>query len=373
MLTPLSLPPLSLYIHVPWCVKKCPYCDFNSHAQSSKGIPEKEYVDALLEDFRQELPKVQGRKLSTIFVGGGTPSLLSPEAYQALFSALAEHVTFADDIEITLEANPGTYEHGRFKGYFEAGVNRLSLGVQSFQNEKLKALGRIHSAEEAIAAIKALKSDGIDNFNIDLMHGLPGQSNDDALYDLQTAISLQPAHISWYQLTIEPNTVFYSKTPVLPEDETLWAIQEAGQKLLGGNGYQQYEISAYSQSGRRAKHNLNYWQFGDYIGIGAGAHGKWTCLKSGRICRNWKTRMPQDYLSADKSFQAGQRTLNKDELPLEFMMNALRLHDGVPAELYGQRTGLPFSTVQQSLLKANEKGLMEAGQRFVPTEKGRLF
>ncbi len=370
----LTLPPLSLYIHVPWCVKKCPYCDFNSHALNQQGIPETQYLAALLADFRQELSKVQGRPLASIFIGGGTPSLLSPETYQQLMSTLQQEIAFADDIEVTLEANPGTYEHGRFQGYLEAGINRLSLGVQSFQDEKLKALGRIHSAGEAVDAIASMAECGFSRINIDLMHGLPGQSLEDALYDLQTVIDFQPTHISWYQLTIEPNTVFYSKTPVLPPDDTLWAIQEAGQSQLAMHGYTQYEISAYSRPGWQARHNVNYWQFGDYLGIGAGAHGKWTCKETGRIYRNWKTRMPSDYLFPDKPFQAGQRSLAEDELPVEFMMNVLRLHEGVPAEFYSDYTGLSLLSIQPAWKTAINKGLMvDSPSRLAPTPQGRLF
>lgn len=377
MLKPaIVLPPLSLYIHVPWCVKKCPYCDFNSH-QLAGELPEKAYVDALLHDFQREL-QVAGseRLIHSVFIGGGTPSLLSASAYQRLFAGL--QASFADDIEITMEANPGTYEHDRFQAYLDAGVNRLSLGVQSFQDDKLNALGRIHCAQEAQQAIAAITKAGFGNINIDLMHGLPGQSLEDALYDLQQAIDLQPAHISWYQLTIEPNTVFYAKTPVLPPDETLWDIQEAGQALLASAGFVQYEISAYSQPGRRSQHNLNYWQFGDYIGIGAGAHGKLTNADSGQITRNWKTRMPRDYLAADVNisgnFEAGQRVLAPDELAIEFMMNALRLHEGVDARLYSERTGQSLDSISKPLQLARHKGLLDARtDRLKPTPTGRLF
>lgn len=370
----LTLPPLSLYIHVPWCVRKCPYCDFNSHAlKQPNALPAQDYVTALLADFQNELINVQGRVLQTIFIGGGTPSLLPPQSYQTLLTELNKRVPFADDIEITLEANPGTYEHGRFQSYFDAGINRLSLGVQSFQNEKLKALGRIHSAEEAIHAIESLKTTGFSNINIDLMHGLPNQSKEDAQYDLNTAIALNPAHISWYQLTIEPNTIFYTTPPILPVSETIWHIQEAGQNLLESNGYHQYEISAYSQTGRQAKHNINYWQFGDYLGIGAGAHGKWRCGSTGSFYRNWKTRMPKDYLSREKPFQAGIKTLTPAELPLEFMMNALRLYDGVPVTHYSEATGLPVSTIQSAWDLACNQGLMKPGTHLVPSERGRLF
>ena len=382
-----TLPPLSLYIHVPWCVKKCPYCDFNSHAQKG-DIAEHDYVEALLADFEHDLTTIekngsQQRMLHSIFIGGGTPSLLSAHAYERLFSGLKQRIVFEDDIEITMEANPGTYEHDRFQAYFDAGVNRLSVGVQSFQDDKLSALGRIHCADEAIQAIQSIRDSGFDNFNIDLMHGLPDQSPEDALYDLQQAIALQPAHISWYQLTIEPNTLFYSKTPVLPKDETLWAIQEQGQALLAQAGYQHYEISAYSQLQRRSKHNLNYWQFGDYIGIGAGAHSKLSAA-NGQIMRYWKTRMPKDYLAAanlintnnNNSFEAGRRYIEVNELPIEFMMNVLRLHEGVPAELYSRRCGQPLTTLEPALSLAQQKGLLEnvtQSGRLQPTVTGRLF
>ena len=382
-----TLPPLSLYIHVPWCVKKCPYCDFNSHAQKG-DIAEHDYVEALLADFEHDLTTIekngsQQRTLHSIFIGGGTPSLLSAHAYERLFSGLKQRIVFEDDIEITMEANPGTYEHDRFQAYFAAGVNRLSVGVQSFQDDKLSALGRIHCADEAIQAIQSIRDSGFDNFNIDLMHGLPDQSPEDALYDLQQAIALQPAHISWYQLTIEPNTLFYSKTPVLPKDETLWAIQEQGQALLAQAGYQHYEISAYSQLQRRSKHNLNYWQFGDYIGIGAGAHSKLSAA-NGQIMRYWKTRMPKDYLAAanlintnnNNSFEAGRRYIEVNELPIEFMMNVLRLHEGVPAELYSRRCGQPLTTLEPALSLAQQKGLLEnvtQSGRLQPTVTGRLF
>lgn len=375
----LKLPPLSLYVHVPWCVKKCPYCDFNSH-RITGNIPEEAYINALLHDVDNELASIQGRPIHSIFIGGGTPSLLTANAYQKLFNGLQARVRFSDDIEITMEANPGTYEHDRFQAYLDAGVNRLSLGVQSFQDEKLAVLGRIHCADEARQAIASITSHGFSNINIDLMHGLPGQSPEDALYDLKQAIGLKPAHISWYQLTIEPNTVFYSKTPALPPDDTLWDIQEAGQALLASAGFQQYEISAFSQPGRRSKHNLNYWQFGDYIGIGAGAHGKLTNAATGQIYRNWKTRMPADYLAADHyiahAFEAGRRMLEADELPIEFMMNVLRLHDGVDVQLYGERTGQALSDIFEKLQLARQKALLEpfaSANRIKPTPTGRLF
>lgn len=375
----LKLPPLSLYIHVPWCVKKCPYCDFNSHGISG-DIPEDAYIKALLHDFENELSGVYERSISSIFIGGGTPSLLKAGAYQKLFKGLQEQVMLSDEIEITMEVNPGACESHRFQGYLDAGVNRFSLGVQSFQDEKLAAMGRIHCADEARQAIASIASHDFSNINIDLMHGLPGQSLDDAIYDLKQAVDLKPAHISWYQLTIEPNTVFYSKTPALPPDDMLWDIQKVGQALLASAGFRQYEISAYSQPGRQSKHNLNYWQFGDYIGIGAGAHGKLTNASTGRIYRNWKTRMPADYLAADSHishvFEAGRRTLKVDELPIEFMMNVLRLHEGVDAQLYSERTGQKLSDISQKLKLAQQKELLEPlalVNRLKPTPIGRLF
>ena len=282
-----QLPPLALYIHIPWCVRKCPYCDFNSHA-ASPTLPEEEYVDALLADLDQDLHAVHGRELSSIFFGGGTPSLFSAQALGRLLKGVEQRIRFAPDIEITLEANPGTFEQEKFTAYRALGINRLSIGIQSFQEQKLKALGRIHNGDEAIRAAGMARQAGFDNFNLDLMHGLPDQSLDDALGDLRQAIAMKPTHLSWYQLTLEPNTVFWNQPPVLPEDDTLWDIQEAGQALLAEHGYAQYEVSAYAQPGRAARHNLNYWSFGDFIGIGAGAHGKLS-HPDGRILRTWKT------------------------------------------------------------------------------------
>ncbi len=369
----LTLPPLSLYVHVPWCIQKCPYCDFNSH--TAKGeLPERDYVNALLQDFETSLDAIQGRKLHSIFIGGGTPSLLSPSAYERLFAGLRQHTEFSDDIEITLEANPGTFEQDKFTGFRHTGINRLSIGIQSFQDEKLKKLGRIHHGEEAQRAVGMAFAAGFTNINLDLMHGLPNQSLDDALLDLKTAIALKPTHLSWYQLTIEPNTVFYSRPPVLPEDDALWDIQEAGQALLAESGYQQYEISAYSQPGRQSRHNLNYWQFGDYIGIGAGAHSKLTLLEEGTILRNWKTRLPAGYLNPAKPFEAGHRTLAEEDLPLEFMMNALRLNDGVDLSSFNQRTGLSLPSIADAVKEAQHQNLMSTdNQRLQPTQKGSLF
>lgn len=367
-----QLPPLSLYIHIPWCVRKCPYCDFNSHT-ASPVLPEQEYVDALLADLDQDLPHVQGRELRSIFFGGGTPSLFSAEALGRLLAGVEQRIRFADDIEITLEANPGTFEQEKFKAYRGLGINRLSIGIQSFQEAKLKALGRIHNGDEAIRAADMARQAGFDNFNLDLMHGLPDQSQDEALDDLRQAIALGPTHLSWYQLTLEPNTVFWNQPPVLPEDDILWDIQETGQQLLADNGFAQYEVSAYAQPGKPARHNLNYWAFGDFIGIGAGAHGKLSHA-DGHIVRTWKTRLPKDYLNPAKPFQAGSKRLGADELPFEFLMNALRLIDGVEAELFHARTGLGLDTLTDARREAERRGLLRTDpDRLVATPQGQLF
>ena len=367
-----QLPPLALYIHIPWCVRKCPYCDFNSHA-AGPSLPEEEYVDALLADLDQDLVHVHGRTLSSIFFGGGTPSLFSARALGRLLEGVQRRVPFASDIEITLEANPGTFEQAKFRDYRGLGINRLSIGVQSFQEAKLKALGRIHDGNEAIRAADMARAAGFDNFNLDLMHGLPEQSLDDALFDLRTAIAQGPTHLSWYQLTMEPNTVFWSQPPELPEDDLLWDIQEAGQALLAAEGYAQYEVSAYAQPGKAARHNLNYWTFGDFLGIGAGAHAKLSA-PDGSIARTWKTRLPKDYLDASKTFQAGERLLDAEELPFEFLMNVLRLSDGVPAALFEQRTGLPLVSLDAARREAEARQLLQSDpSRLVATREGQLF
>ncbi len=374
----LVLPPLSLYIHVPWCVRKCPYCDFNSH-KADAVLPEREYVQALLQDLASDIALVQGRKLHSIFIGGGTPSLLQPDTYAQLFAGLRQQLEFSAHIEITMEANPGTFEQERFEGFRAVGINRLSIGVQSFQDSCLQALGRIHSGAEAVRAMAIARQAGFDNINLDLMHGLPSQNETMAMTDLQQAIELAPNHLSWYQLTIEPNTMFWSKPPSLPQDDILWNIQEQGQALLQQHGFHQYEISAYSQIGYQSRHNLNYWQFGDFIGIGAGAHGKLTDLNQGTISRTWKTRQPTAYLNAQqlirtKPFEAGSRILTAEELPLEFMMNALRLHSGVPAELYAQHTGLSLASIEQTLTKLRSLELLTPDMaRIQPTPQGSLF
>ncbi|MCY1333791.1 radical SAM family heme chaperone HemW [Pseudomonas jinjuensis] len=368
----LRLPPLAAYVHIPWCVRKCPYCDFNSHAAGPE-LPEDEYVAALIADLHADLAHVHGRRLTSIFFGGGTPSLFSASALGRILEGLEREVGFEPDIEITLEANPGTFEQAKFADYRRLGINRLSIGVQSFQADKLKALGRIHDGDEAVRAADMARRAGFDNFNLDLMHGLPEQSVADALADLDQAIALAPTHISWYQLTMEPNTVFWSQPPELPEDDALWEIQEAGQARLAEAGYLQYETSAYARDGRRARHNLNYWSFGDFLGIGAGAHAKLSA-PDGRIVRTWKTRLPKDYLNPAKNFQAGERLLEAADLPFEFMMNALRLTDGVPTAMFTERTGLPLESIRAACELARREGLLaEDEQRLRPTERGQLF
>ena len=379
----LTNPPLSLYIHIPWCVRKCPYCDFNSHAikniksdsQTEFDLPEKAYIDRLIEDLEQELPKVWGRRLHSIFIGGGTPSLFSPESLDRLISAIRARLPFENDIEITMEANPGTFEAEKFRGFRQAGINRLSIGVQSFNAQHLEQLGRIHNPEQAIAAAEFAHEAGYDSFNLDLMHGLSNQTVEQALDDLQKAISLKPHHISWYQLTLEPNTLFHQQPPQLPHDEVLWDIQEAGQALLAQHGYEQYETSAYTKSPQlRAKHNLNYWRFGDYLGIGAGAHGKITRLDLGEIHRTTKKRHPKDYLQASWEQVSSDTPIPSPELPFEFMLNALRLIDGVPTNLITQYTGLPLSSIQSTLEAAIDDGLLEdTSAQLKPSEKGALF
>ena len=373
---PLTLPPLSLYIHVPWCVRKCPYCDFNSH-KAEETLPEQEYIKSLLADLERDMAWVQGRDIQSIFIGGGTPSLLSVKAFEDLFIGLKKQLNFSNDIEITLEANPGTFEAEKFKGYRQLGINRLSIGIQSFQDHQLKHLGRIHNGLEAIKAVQLAKEAGFTNFNLDLMHGLPDQSLQDALNDIQQAIDLGPTHISWYQLTIEPNTEFYKYPPKLPQDETLWSIQEAGQALLAQHGFHQYEISAYAQPSKKARHNINYWQFGDYLGIGAGAHGKITIIDSNpnksTIIRTSKTRLPKDYLNKDKIQSVNTEEISLEERDLEFFMNALRLYQGTSFEIFEQRTGLSIEHCKAKMEQAIQAGLLENSNEIKTTPKGQLF
>jgi oxygen-independent coproporphyrinogen-3 oxidase len=369
----MSLPPLSLYIHIPWCVRKCPYCDFNSHA-APEQLPEDAYVQALLDDLDSELPLIQGRPLQSIFIGGGTPSLFSAQAIGQILQGVSARTPFADDIEITLEANPGTFELARFEGFRNAGVNRLSIGVQSFNAEHLQRLGRIHNPVEALAAARAAV-EIFPRVNLDLMHGLPEQTPAEAMDDLQQALEINPGHLSWYQLTIEPNTEFHARPPSLPLDEALWDIQEQGQALLEKTGYRQYEISAYARPGQQARHNLNYWQFGDYIGIGAGAHGKLSRYEGGQLIieRRHKLRQPKGYFDPALRL-AGQEVIAADERAFEFMLNALRLTDGVRAELFRERTGLSLEHIEPLLQQARQRGLLvEAPSRLAPTLQGRLF
>ena len=367
-----ELPPLSLYIHTPWCIRKCPYCDFNSH--TTKQIPEADYLKAIIRDFEHERDYIQGRSLHSIFIGGGTPSLLSPAFYRSLLSHIKNRMDWADDIEITMEANPGTVEQKSFAGYREAGINRLSLGIQSFDDKKLEALGRIHGGNEAQNAIRIARQSGFDNFNLDLMHGLPGQTEQQALQDIEIALSFKPPHLSWYQLTIEPNTEFYSRPPSLPEDDDLWQIQEAGQALLKRHHLTQYEVSAYATEGHQAKHNLNYWQFGDYLGIGAGAHGKVSSITTtdSNIIRYQKTRQPDAYLNRIDHYRASNQTLTPEDLPLEFLMNVMRLNEGVHESLYTKRTGLTLKSLEPALTQARHDKLIEPNQ-LKATEKGHLF
>lgn len=368
---PAALPPLSLYVHVPWCVRKCPYCDFNSHQQPAE-LPEDAYITALLDDFDRDSAAVAGRSLQSIFIGGGTPSLFSAGAYARLLSGLAARVRFADDVEITLEANPGTAEQQRFSGYRSAGINRLSIGIQSFDAGQLQTLGRIHGREEGLRAAALAVAAGFDNFNLDLMFGLPGQGLQEALADLQTAIDCGPSHLSWYQLTIEPNTEYYRRPPRLPADDLIADLQEAGMALLEDQGFRRYEISAFSRPGRRARHNLNYWEFGDYLGIGAGAHGKLSARRpdgSLAITRTRKTRMPRQYLAAGGLYLVEQAEVPIDERPFEFMMNALRLAEGVSATLFTERTGLPLPAALIHRLRT-EGWLHAATERLCPTPRG---
>ncbi len=369
----LTLPPLSLYIHFPWCIRKCPYCDFNSHTLLTE-LPEKNYIDALIVDLEQDLQKLPVRPITSIFMGGGTPSLFSPDMLSYLLVELAKRIEFSKSTEITLEANPGTVEYQRFYGYREAGINRLSLGVQSFSNEKLKILGRIHNGDEAIKAVAAAKKAGFSNINLDLMHGLPQQSSIEGLQDLQIAFSLEPTHISWYQLTIEPNTEFYLRPPQLPMEETMGELQERGEEIFRQKAYKHYEISAFSKDGYNCMHNRNYWQFGDYIGIGAGAHSKLTDNKKRTIRRAWKQKNPKAYLTQKNQFLAEEKFISVGELPFEFMLNALRLYQKISAELFQQRTGLSFSSIQPILHKAQQQGLVTYDDfAMETTEFGKRF
>ena len=374
--------PLSLYIHIPWCVRKCPYCDFNSHAlRQSDELPERLYVDALLADLEADLPRVWGRRVDTVFIGGGTPSLFSPAAIDRLLSGVRARLPLRPDAEITLEANPGTVEQGHFAEFRAAGISRLSIGIQSFNEQHLQALGRIHGRPEAIRAAQSASQAGFANFNLDLMYGLPEQTPAQALDDLRTAIELAPSHISYYQLTLEPNTLFHRYPPPLPDDDVLWDMQERAQALLAEHGYRQYEISAYARTDqpavdRRCAHNLNYWRFGDYLGIGAGAHGKLSDMAEGAVYRLWKRKNPRDFLNyaGQDTNLGGLNRLSEAELPLEFMLNALRLSDGWPLQLFQQRTGLELGAIQAALHEAETRGLLRlTADRAGVTELGQRF
>jgi len=366
--------PLSLYIHMPWCVRKCPYCDFNSHAVPDGKLSldlEQEYLHALVEDFKTQLDFAHGRQIHSVFIGGGTPSLISAQGYQWLFSQLKALLPFEERCEITLEANPGTVEHDPFAGYLAAGINRLSIGVQSFNTEHLKKLGRIHSNEDAISAIAHAKETGFERINVDLMHGLPEQTLEQALNDLKLAVENGATHISWYQLTIEPNTVFFRTQPILPVDEVLEDIQEQGELYLKAQGFINYEVSAWRKELPSA-HNLNYWQFGDYLAIGAGAHGKVT--QPDGVYRFQKTRLPKDYLAKVPAEHLQFKRIEDADMPFEFMMNALRLNQGVEAKLYAERTGLSLDTLHELLSSLRDRKLMvDDLDRLSCTEQGHIF
>jgi oxygen-independent coproporphyrinogen-3 oxidase len=374
-------PKLSLYIHIPWCVQKCPYCDFNSHALKS-GIPEQAYIDALLEDLDQDLQRYQRcapsdhgqpRKLHSIFIGGGTPSLISPGEIKRLLDGVQARLAFQPDIEITMEANPGTIEAERFAQYRQAGVTRISIGVQSFDDEKLTKLGRIHGSEEATRAARLAHQIGLKSFNLDLMHGLPGQTLSQAMADLDQAIALDPPHLSWYQLTIEPNTLFYSQPPRLPDDDLLWDIFEQGHQKLTQAGYIQYEISGYAKPGFQCQHNLNYWRFGDYLGIGCGAHGK-ISFADGRIIRTTKVKHPKGYLNLLKPYLDHETEVLAKDRPFEFFMNRFRLIEQCPKQDFPDTTGLPIATVQPTIDWAQRQGFLdETEQHWQITEHGKLF
>ncbi len=366
--------PLSLYIHMPWCVRKCPYCDFNSHAVPDGKLSldlEQEYLQALVEDFKTQTQFAQGRKIHSVFIGGGTPSLISAQGYQWLFTQLQALIAFEDGCEITLEANPGTVEHDPFADYLAAGINRLSIGVQSFNTAHLQKLGRIHSNDDAISAIALAREAGFQRINVDLMHGLPEQTLEQALQDLKLAVEHGATHISWYQLTIEPNTVFFRTQPILPVDDVLEEIQAQGEAYLTAQGFVNYEVSAWRKELPSA-HNLNYWQFGDYLAIGAGAHGKVT-LHDG-VYRFQKTRLPKDYLAKVPAENLQFKAIAADELPFEFMMNALRLNDGVEANLYTARTGLNLDDLQDILNTLRQRQLLQDDpKRLACTAQGHVF
>jgi oxygen-independent coproporphyrinogen-3 oxidase len=369
----LGLPPLSLYIHIPWCVRKCPYCDFNSHESEGK-IPENDYLEALFRDLESDLPWVQNRKIHSIFFGGGTPSLFSASGIEKIIQRVQTLIGFEDKIEITLEANPGTAEQQKFSEFQSAGVNRLSIGVQSFNTAHLKALGRIHDGHNALKAVEMAQKAGFDRLNVDLMHGLPNQTRSEAIDDLQIAINTGITHISWYQLTIEPNTTFYSKPPILPVEEQLADIQDLGQTTLANAGFEHYEISAFARNTEHCRHNINYWQFGDYLGVGAGAHGKITLPDQNTIIRTAKTRQPKHYLDPEIKALTASKTIAEDQLPLEFMMNGLRLTSGIEKQLFSSRTGLLTDDIHPKIARLEHDGLLkQQASNYCTTDIGARF
>lgn len=365
--------PLSLYIHLPWCVQKCPYCDFNSHAVKN-NLPEAAYVAALMDDLDQHLEQIKGREIISIFFGGGTPSLFSGSAIANILAGVTRRLLLAPDIEITLEANPGTVDEAKFADFRAAGINRLSLGIQSLQDDKLKRLGRIHDKSGAMRAIERVKAAGFANFNLDIMYGLPDQTIPEAMADIEQALAFAPTHFSWYQLTIEPNTFFYHKPPTLPPDDTLFEMQLAGQALLSQKDYAQYEVSAYARNNLRCRHNMNYWEYGDYLGIGAGAHSKLTDIKTGHISRFSQVKNPRDYLLSEQRNIKNRLQISKEERIFEFMLNALRLTNGVPKRLFVERTGIAITQLDAILDRAIAQNLMEDNATFLcPTNYGKRF
>ena len=367
-----SLPPLSLYVHLPWCLKKCPYCDFNSHEMAA-GLPEQRYIDALMADLEASLPLIWGRTVHSVFVGGGTPSLFSPQAIDRLLADIRARLRLAPDCEITLEANPGTFEKDRFRAFRSAGVTRLSIGVQSFDDEHLKALGRVHDRAQAIAAVEEA-ANAFDTFNLDIMYALPGQTLLNSKQDMQVALGLSPPHISIYHLTIEPNTYFAKFPPAIPEDDTAYAMLDQITEMTGASGMQRYEVSAYAKPGHRCFHNLNYWQFGDYLGIGAGAHSKISFAH--RVVRQVRFREPALYMDKALAGRAvtQENEVSRADLPFEFMLNALRLREGFKLQDFAEKTGLPFTAIQKGLDEAERKGLIERDFVHVrPTERGFDF
>ena len=368
----LRLPPLSLYVHIPWCVRKCPYCDFNSHGIGQESLPEETYVNAVTKDLEHSASQAQGRKLQSIFLGGGTPSLFSANAIGRILESADQLIGIEQDAEITLEANAGTFEQQKFSAYRQTGINRLSIGIQSFNQTFLKTLGRIHSSDEALGAVSIARRAGFDNINLDLMFGLPEQNLEQAMEDLEQACQLHPEHISWYELTIEPNTEFYNKPPKQPSLDQLADFSEAGIDLLNSYKYQRYETSAFAEDGRQSQHNLNYWHFGDYIGVGAGAHGKYTDSQTGEILRESKTRLPKHYMDRIGSYAAKTEAIAEQDVLAEYMMNALRLVNGVSLIEASQFTGLDIDQIKTACQIGRQRQLINlSGDWIQPTEQGQ--